>query len=102
SAVGAAAEAVRRSGKARVGDKTMVDALEPFASAFARGASGGGTFRHVWTTAAAAAESGAEETAALLPQLGRARAHGRKSLGSPDPGAVSFALIATAVAHQIS
>jgi hypothetical protein len=32
-----------------------------------------------------------------VPQLGRARANGEKTLGTPDPGAHSLALIVTAV-----
>jgi dihydroxyacetone kinase len=32
-----------------------------------------------------------------MPVLGRARSHGDKALGVPDPGAVSLALIARRV-----
>jgi dihydroxyacetone kinase len=50
--------------------------------------------------AAATATAAAAQTAALRPLKGRARPLAEKSLGHPDPGAVSFALIATAVAEQ--
>jgi dihydroxyacetone kinase len=33
--------------------------------------------------------------------MGRARPHAEKSLGSPDPGAHSFALIVTAIADAL-
>ena len=33
----------------------------------------------------------------LLPRMGRARAHAQNSVGTPDPGAHSLALIATAI-----
>ena len=49
--------------------------------------------RAAWTAAAAAATVAADQTKELMPHLGRARAHGDKALGVPDPGAVSFALI---------
>ena len=47
--------------------------------------------------AAAAATAAAERTAGLRPLKGRARPLAEKSLGHPDPGAVSFALIATRI-----
>ncbi|NUS89247.1 MAG: DAK2 domain-containing protein, partial [Streptomyces sp.] len=50
-----------------------------------------------WDAAATAAEAAAKATAELLPRLGRARPHAEKSLGTPDAGAVSLALIARAV-----
>lgn len=102
AAIQAATEAVCGFGKARVGDKTMVDALAPFAQTFERAAANGGTLGETWAASAHAAQTAAEQTAALVPRLGRARAHGHKSLGTADPGAVSFALIAAALAHHIS
>ena len=47
--------------------------------------------------AADAATRAAAATADLLPRMGRARPHAEKSLGTPDPGAHSLALIATAI-----
>ncbi len=43
----------------------------------------------------------AEQTAGLRPLKGRARPLAEKSLGHPDPGAVSFALIATRIAAHL-
>ena len=37
--------------------------------------------------------------ASLLPRLGRARTHAEKSLGHPDPGAMSFAYVVMAVSQ---
>ena len=39
----------------------------------------------------------AATTAALTATLGRAKSHGEKSIGTPDPGAVSFALICSTI-----
>jgi dihydroxyacetone kinase len=50
-----------------------------------------------WTAAADAADKAAEGTAQLLPRRGRAWPLAEKSLGTPDAGAVSFALIVRAV-----
>ncbi|MER6978921.1 DAK2 domain-containing protein, partial [Streptomyces carpinensis] len=42
-------------------------------------------------------EAAAAATADLLPRKGRARPHAEKSLGTPDAGAHSLALITRAV-----
>ncbi|MGZ0095843.1 DAK2 domain-containing protein, partial [Microbacterium arborescens] len=44
----------------------------------------------------------AAATAALLPRMGRARTHGQHSVGTPDPGAHSLALIVTAVGDVLT
>lgn len=96
-AVAAAREAIQRTGKAEIGDKTLVDALVPFSERLTGLTSDGLGLARAWTDAAAAATTAAAATADLLPRLGRARPHMEKSLGTPDPGAVSFALAVTAV-----
>jgi dihydroxyacetone kinase len=50
--------------------------------------------------AAAAATAAATQTASLRPALGRARPLAERSLGHPDAGATSLALIAEAIARQ--
>ena len=37
----------------------------------------------------------------MTARLGRARSHGDKSLGTPDPGAVSFALVTHTVLNVL-
>ncbi|MBU2666344.1 dihydroxyacetone kinase family protein [Actinoplanes bogorensis] len=95
--VRAAAAAITRAGKAELGDKTMVDALLPFADRLAELVSSGADLGAAWPVAAETATSAARATADLQPRLGRARAHTTRSIGSPDPGAVSMALALTAV-----
>lgn len=92
-----ARDGIQSYGKAEVGDKTMVDALVPFAETLGREVDGGADLASAWANAAAAASAAAAATADLLPRMGRARPHAEKSLGTPDPGAHSFALIVTAV-----
>jgi D-erythrulose 4-kinase len=101
AAVAEATVAVMGFGKAQVGDKTMIDAIVPFADDLTRGVAAGATLRDAWQHAAAVAEKAAQQTAQLAAKLGRARSHGDKSIGTPDPGAVSFALICTAVAEEL-
>lgn len=100
-AVRAFTEAVGRLGGATAGDKTMLDAQLAFADAFEAAACAGGDTASVWLAAARAAESAAAETAQLKPKLGRARVLAQRSLGWPDPGAVSFAIIATKIADAV-
>jgi len=98
----AALRGVTESGKAQVGDKTMVDALDPFARALAAATAEGQPLRAAWSTAADAASQSAHATAALTPKLGRARPHAQRSVGTPDPGAISMAMILQAVGEVLA
>ncbi|MET0713299.1 MAG: dihydroxyacetone kinase family protein [Mycetocola sp.] len=93
----AARRAVMDFGKAKVGDKTMVDSLVPFADTLSSRVSGGDSLIDAWTAASAAAKDAADGTADMMPGMGRARSHGEKALGVADPGAVSLAMITAAV-----
>src|SRR5699024_418259 len=52
--------------------------------------------------AAAGAVEAAEATADISASKGRARTHGDKSVGTPDPGAISFARIVTRLGEQLA
>lgn len=97
TATTAAVDAVMAAGSAAVGDKTMVDAMVPFAAELDRAVSTGRPLASAWASAAAVARDAAAGTADLVARRGRARPHGDKSLGTPDPGAISFALIVSAL-----
>ena len=100
--VGAALAEITRFGKAELGDKTMVDALAPFAEALRGRVSAGSSLAEAWAAAAVIASDAAAATADIPARLGRARTHGDASLGTPDAGAHSFALIATAIGAVLS
>ncbi|GHS84777.1 erythrulose kinase [Actinomycetota bacterium] len=102
TAVLAAADAVLRLGGARPGDKTLVDALAPFADTLAARWAQDVPLAQAWRDAARAAADGADATAALSARLGRARTHGERSKGHRDPGAVSFALLVAAATDVIT
>ncbi|WP_439694323.1 dihydroxyacetone kinase family protein [Curtobacterium sp. SP.BCo] len=101
SAVHAATEAVLAFG-AVPGDKTMVDALVPFDEVLTARVAAGDELVDAWSAASAAAQIAADATADLLPRMGRARTHGEDAVGTPDAGAVSFALITDAVLSIIA
>ncbi|MCP2331649.1 dihydroxyacetone kinase family protein [Actinoalloteichus caeruleus] len=95
--VRAASEDVMRLGGAVVGDKTMVDVLVPFAETLSSRVEAGDALGAAWEAAAEAAGRAAEGTADLVPRMGRARPLAERSVGTPDAGAVSLALIVRAV-----
>ncbi|MCB1936218.1 MAG: DAK2 domain-containing protein, partial [Nitrosomonas sp.] len=77
--------------------KTLVDVLHPFSAALDQAAADGLSVADAWEMAGNIADKAAQMTQDLLPKIGRARPHAEKSIGTPDPGAVSMALIINAV-----
>ncbi|MGO1594294.1 MAG: DAK2 domain-containing protein, partial [Ancrocorticia sp.] len=98
AAIGAA-QSIQDMGGAEQGDKTMVDATIPFAEAL--NAASEQTLAQAWSTAADAAQAAADDTANFAAKKGRARTHGGKSVGTPDPGAISFAMLMRTIADNL-
>ncbi|MHC5260416.1 dihydroxyacetone kinase family protein [Streptomyces sp. UC4497] len=96
--VRAFADAIGDLGRATRGDKTMLDALLPFADTLQHATDAGVDPAEAWRSAAEAATHAAEATKDLRPKIGRARPLAERSLGTPDAGATSLALIVTALA----
>ena len=74
---------------AKVGDKTMMDALIPASEAIA--AYDGSDEQALFAAAAEAAAKGAEATRQFVSKFGRAKSYGEKTIGTPDAGATSMA-----------
>ncbi|MDO4314205.1 MAG: DAK2 domain-containing protein [Oscillospiraceae bacterium] len=74
---------------AKVGDKTMMDALIPASEAIA--AYAGGDESELFAAAAKAAADGAENSKNFVSKFGRAKSYGAKTIGTPDAGAASMA-----------
>jgi dihydroxyacetone kinase len=91
---------IARYGKAQLGDKTLLDALIPFSEALDDALLDGADLTQAWGIASKIADRAAEATAELRPKIGRARPHADKSVGTPDPGAVSMALVIRTV-HKV-
>ena len=83
-------EALDEISGAKVGDKTMMDALIPASQAIAAyvGEDEAGLFQ----AAAQAAQQGAEASKNFVSKFGRAKSYGEKTLGTPDAGATSMSL----------
>ena len=101
-AVTAALDAIKELGAAELGDKTIVDALEPAAAAFRTSVGAGEPLARALEAAATAAEEGARATIPLQARKGRASYLGERSIGHQDPGATSTALIMRALVRAVA
>jgi phosphoenolpyruvate---glycerone phosphotransferase subunit DhaL len=98
----AGVEGVQMRGKARPGDKTMVDALLPAAAALDEAAAAGRPLPDALRAAAEAAGQGALATVPLVARKGRASYLGERSAGHQDPGATSSWLLLEAAAGTLA
>ena len=82
--------------KARVGDKTLMDALIPATNAFV--SSTGDGIAAMFKAGAEGAKKGSEATCAMRARYGRAKNLGDRSIGPVDAGSASMACIFVAFA----
>lgn len=90
---------VQQQTQAKVGDKTMMDALIPAVDAMK--ASDSDDIKVIMTAAAEAAVRGAEATIQMKANFGRARNYGERSIGYADSGASSWSCMFTAFAEAL-
>lgn len=83
-------EAMEDITTAKVGDKTMMDALIPAVDA---AAAAEGDVMAILTAAKEAAVKGAKESEQYISKFGRARSYKEQTIGTPDAGAVSTSLL---------
>ncbi|MER9306531.1 dihydroxyacetone kinase subunit DhaL [Mesorhizobium sp. M0496] len=93
AAFGKAIEAVAARGKSQVGQKTMLDVLQPVHDALLRGKTA--------PEIANIADAAADATMPMKALRGRASFLGDRSIGHMDPGARSTALLVRTVAQTI-
>jgi len=98
----AALASVKDLGTAAVGDKTMVDALEPAVDTLRARLTEGASIDDALDAAAGAAEAGMRATVPLQARKGRASYLGERSVGHQDPGATSTALIIRALQRAVT
>ncbi len=98
----AALASVKDLGTAALGDKTMVDALEPAVETLKARIADGEPLAQALDAAAAAAEDGMRGTIPLQARKGRASYLGERSVGHQDPGATSTALIIRGLQRAVS
>ncbi|WP_317982587.1 dihydroxyacetone kinase family protein [Nesterenkonia ebinurensis] len=88
-------------GGAHEGDKTLLDSLLPFVQSLEKALHCGVELPQAWSAAAADATAAAADTAQMTPKVGRARPLAAKSLGTPDAGATSMAMIVNRIADHL-
>jgi dihydroxyacetone kinase-like protein len=94
--------AIQKQTPAKLGDKTMLDALIPAVEALRAAAAREQDLAAVLTRGAEAAEKGAAATKDLRARHGRARNLGDRSIGSQDPGATSVGLMFRGFAEALA
>lgn len=94
-------EGIKERGKAEVGDKTMVDTLQPALESLQVDFEQSNDFLSAFSKAVTAAEQGMESTKEMLSKRGRSSRLGERSLGTKDPGATSAYFILAAFLKTI-
>ena len=87
--LGSAIEGIQARGGAKLGDKTLLDALIPVHERLKAGGDNATALKE----AAAAADTAIDETRTLVAHRGRASQVGERSANTPDPGIVAIATI---------
>jgi phosphoenolpyruvate---glycerone phosphotransferase subunit DhaL len=90
-----------RRGRCAVGDKTILDALNPAVRALREGAEAGRPLDACVVGAVLAAAAGMRSTIPLVARRGLALRLGERSRGHRDPGATSCYLLLQAMAHAM-
>jgi dihydroxyacetone kinase-like protein len=84
---------IKERGKSKVGDKTMIDTLEPALQALEENFAQSQDFLSAFTEAVEAGEKGMKSTIDLTSKIGRSSRLGERSKGAQDPGATSAYLL---------
>ena len=103
SAMFAAADTgIQERGKAKLGDKTIVDAIHPASEAFAAAVAAGETLAQAGSKALQAAKDGRDSVTPLRSKIGRASWVGERTEGRVDPGCAAFVVMLSAILNPLS
>jgi phosphoenolpyruvate---glycerone phosphotransferase subunit DhaL len=94
-------EGVENRGKAKVGDKTFLDGLDPAVKEMKAALASGNTLAEAATRAREAAEEGFKNTTTMVAVHGRAATRGEASRTLEDPGAAVAMLIMKAFEKSV-
>lgn len=86
---------------AKIGDKTVLDALLPMAAALSDSVRDDAPVPAALAAADRAARQGADDTADLVARVGRSARFADRSKGTIDPGAASLAIIVHALVSSV-
>jgi len=96
-----ALEGVKKRGGAEVGDKTLVDALQPARDRYEDALEVGKSMREAIDSMIAGAEAGMQSTKDLVAKKGRSSRLGERSKGTIDAGAASCYIILRAMGESL-
>lgn len=88
---------IKFKGQAQLGDKTLIDGLQPMVAAMQQSAEQEDGFKTLFRKASAAAEQGKEASKAYVARFGKAKTLGERAVGYPDAGCVSLTVICRAM-----
>ncbi len=97
----AALQGLMDRGKAKIGDKTLLDALAPAIDAFEEAQQAGKSLIECTDAAIAAAEAGLKATIDMQSKVSRASWVGERSIGVQDPGATAVTLMLKAAQRWV-
>ena len=93
----AADEGIQQRGKAKLDDKTIVDAIHPASLAFSEAVAGGVSLQEAGLRALQSAEEGRDKVTPLRSQIGRASWVGERTEGKVDPGCEAFVIVLSSI-----
>ncbi len=93
----AAEQGIQERGKARLGDKTVLDALHPAVEAFTQTVSTGKSLSEAGMALLAASEQGRDSVTNVQSRIGRASWVGERTIGLVDPGCAVLVAIFKAI-----
>jgi phosphoenolpyruvate---glycerone phosphotransferase subunit DhaL len=96
----ASVEGIKARGKSDLGDKTLLDALQPAVDTIEQEIKAGHPAAEVLRAAAVTARDRAEATTEMVAKRGRASYTGERSIGTLDAGAVAVAVMLEALAEE--
>lgn len=97
-----AVDGIQKRGGAKLGDKTLLDALIPATESLKASAEAGEEMLSAMKKSAQEAVAGAEKTKEIVASKGRASYLGERSINHPDAGATAIGIIFTGIVEQIS
>lgn len=95
-------QGIIRRGRAKAGDKTMVDALLPAQAEMELALKSNDDIGQVLKAAETGALNGVEATKSMVSRLGRSKNFREQAIGWPDPGAISVSILLGGLAKSLS
>ncbi len=98
----AADTGIQQRGKAKLGDKTIVDAVHPASKAFFEAIGAGASLQQAGESALLSAAQGRDNVTPLRSKIGRASWVGERTEGLVDPGCAAFVIMLSAIVKPTS